>query len=156
MRILLIDQKLLDETSQKAAKNVRLRMNYNIHSCLEDPVNRMLNALEPGSYFRPHRHLSPPKAELSIVLRGELDVLIFDNDGDLLQRITLNPEIGNYGIDISSGIWHSLIVKKTGTVVYEVKEGPFSPIMPEDFASWGPDPNDEAGIKTFFEQYSLV
>ncbi len=154
MNIQLINQQLLDDTSLEAVNNIRLRMNYNIHSHLDDPVNRMLNALEPGTYLPPHRHASPPKTESYIVLRGELDVLVFDDDGNLFQRTTLNPEIGNYGVDIPAGVWHSMIVKKTGTVIYEVKQGPFTPLVPEDFASWAPEPDDKEGIKLFLEQYS--
>jgi len=151
--MLLIDKLLLDETSAKASQNERLRMNYNIHERLDDPVNRMLNALEPGTYLRPHRHLSPPKTESYIVLRGELDVLFFDDNGNLFQRRTLNPEMGNYGMDIPAGVWHSMIVRQSGTVLYEVKEGPFTPLIPEDFASWSPDPDNEEGVKAFFKQY---
>ena len=153
MDILLINRRLLDETSEKAADNVRLRMNYNIHNRLEDPVNRMLNAMEPGTYLRPHRHWTPPKTESYIVLRGELDVLIFDDEGNATQKITLNPETGNYGIDIPAGIWHSMIVKQPGTVIYEVKEGPFTPIAADDFASWSPEPENESAIEIFFKQY---
>ncbi len=152
--MLIINKQLLDKTSAEAFQNERLRMNYNIHKQLEDPVNRILNALEPGTYLRPHRHRTPPKTEAYIVLRGELDVLIFDNEGKLIQRVTLNPEVGNYGVDIQAGVWHSMIVKQPGTVIYEVKEGPFTPLSPEDFASWSPVLDDEDGIRAFFKQYS--
>ncbi len=152
--MLVINKQLLDETSAKAVQNERLRMNYNIHKQLDEPVNRMLNALEPGTYLRPHRHQTPPKTEAYIVLRGELDVLIFDDEGKLTQRMTLNPEIGNYGVDIPAGVWHSMIVKQPGTVIYEVKEGPFVPLIPEDFAPWSPAPDEKEGIKAFFKQYS--
>ena len=155
MNLTIINQKLLDETSLKAIESNRLRMNYNFHKKLEEPLNRMLNALEPNTYLRPHRHISPPKAESSIVLRGELDFLFFDDDGNLLQRETLNSTIGNHGIDIPAGIWHSIIVKETGTVIFEVKEGPFTPLMPEEFAPWSPSVNDLDGIKNFFELYKL-
>ena len=153
-RMLIIDKLLLDKTSAKASQSKRLRINYNIHKQLDEPVNRMLNAMEPGTYVRPHRHLTPPKIEAHIILRGESDVLIFDNEGKLIQKITLNFDIGNYGIDIPAGTWHSMIVKQPGTVIYEVKEGPFIPLIPEDFASWSPEPDDEEGVKVFFEQYS--
>ena len=154
MPIQLIHSLLLDETSRKASGSPRLRMNYNIHTRLDDPVNRMLNALEPGTYLRPHRHLSPPKTESYVVLLGELDVLIFDDAGNLLQRQPLNPEMGNYGIDIPAGVWHCMIVKQPKTVIYEVKEGPFSPIITDDFAPWSPNPDDEEGVKAFLRQYS--
>jgi cupin fold WbuC family metalloprotein len=108
----------------------------------------------PGTYLRPHRRLTPPKAESYIVLRGKLEVLIFDNEGNVLHRVTLNPEIGNYCVDIPAGIWHSMIVKQSETVIYETKEGTFSPMAMEDFAVWSPDLDNEETVKAFFKQYS--
>ena len=130
--IQVINQQLLDETSAKAQENERLRINYNIHSDLEDPVNRLLNALEPGTVVPIHRHLHPYKNESFVVLRGELDVLLYDDEGQLTERITLNPKKGNYGIDIPGEVWHSMEVKEKGTVIYEVKAGPYTPIAKED------------------------
>ncbi len=155
MTLKLISQLLLDEISYKAKGASRLRMNHNIHDRLDDPVNRMLNALEPGTYLRPHRHLSPPKDEAYVVLRGELDVLLFDEEGNLIQREILSPEKGLYGVDIPAGVWHSMIVRQPGTVIYEVKQGPFVPLVPEDFASWSPEPEDESGIRAFFERLDI-
>ena len=130
--MLLIDQQLLDKTSAKAMQNERLRMNFNIHSDLTDPVNRMLNALEPGTIIPIHRHLHPYKNESFVVLRGELNVLIYDDNKNLLECINLNPLKGNYGIDIPGEVWHSIEVKEKNTVIYDVKEGPYVPIAEED------------------------
>ncbi|MDR0865191.1 MAG: WbuC family cupin fold metalloprotein [Candidatus Symbiothrix sp.] len=131
-KIQLINKSLLDSTTAQAKTHVRLRMNYNIHSDLNDPVNRMLNALEPGTVIPIHRHLHPYKNESFVILRGELDVLLYDDNGQIERRITLNPEKGNYGMDIPGEVWHSLEVKQAGTMIYEVKHGPFAPIAEED------------------------
>ena len=154
MMIKIITKKLLEATSNKAKESSRLRMNHNFHEDLNDPVNRMLNALEPDTYLRPHRHQTPPKDEVYIVLEGDLDVLIFDDCGNIIQRENLNPQKGKYGVDIPAGVWHSMIVNKSGTVIYEAKAGPFAPLLSEDFASWSPDPEDEEQIRNFFEKYS--
>ncbi|GHT72040.1 hypothetical protein AGMMS50239_41380 [Bacteroidia bacterium] len=132
MEIQLINQSLLDQTSEKAKSSERLRMNHNFHKDFNDPVNRMLNTLEPGTVIPIHRHLHPYKNETFIILRGELDVLLYKDDGSLLDCITLNASKGNYGIDIPGNVWHSLNVKESGTVIFEVKQGPFSPISQED------------------------
>ena len=50
----IINEQLLDETQAKALQSPRLRMNYNFHERLDDPINRLLNAMEPGTYLRPH------------------------------------------------------------------------------------------------------
>jgi hypothetical protein len=45
----LIDEKLLNDLTRQAKENVRLRVNYNFHEHLEDKVQRLLNAMEPGT-----------------------------------------------------------------------------------------------------------
>ena len=53
----------------------RLRRNANFHKSESEPANRLLNAIEPGSYIRPHRHLDPNKDETMVVLKGSLGML---------------------------------------------------------------------------------
>ncbi|HTG82888.1 MAG TPA: WbuC family cupin fold metalloprotein, partial [Geobacteraceae bacterium] len=55
----IIDQHLLDQLSAEAANNPRLRKNHNIHPSDDFCCHRLFNAVEPGSYIRPHRHLDP-------------------------------------------------------------------------------------------------
>jgi cupin fold WbuC family metalloprotein len=68
-------------TNSAPARAPRLRAHHNLHDSPEAPAHRMLVAMEPGSYVRPHRHLDPNKAETIIVLRGRLGVLVFDDEG---------------------------------------------------------------------------
>ncbi|MDR2563317.1 MAG: WbuC family cupin fold metalloprotein [Prevotellaceae bacterium] len=149
----LIDRALLDKTSAEAKVNERLRKNFNLHNDYSDPVNRLLNAMEPGTYIRPHRHADPPKNETFIVLRGALDILIFDDLGSIILRQTLSPESGNYGMDIPAGIWHGMIVLLHDTVVYETKTGPYFPLTDKDFASWSPDPSDTTEVQKYLNQF---
>jgi len=37
-----------------------------------------------------------------------------------------------YGVHIPSGQWHTLEVMETGTVIFEVKDGPYAPLGEED------------------------
>jgi cupin fold WbuC family metalloprotein len=151
MSIKLINKKILDETSAKAKYSPRHRMNYNIHDDLNDPINRLLNAMEPETYIRPHRHTQPPKNESIILLRGALDILIFDDCGTLIRRESLSVTSGNYAIDIPSDSWHGLIVRQTGTVIYEIKTGPYHPVAEGDIASWSPDPENKEAVKAYIE-----
>lgn len=150
----IIDEKLLNEISGLAKTEDRLRKNYNFHDSLDDELHRLLNALEPGTYVPPHRHLNPAKEEICIVLRGEIAVFTFENNGDIANVTVLSPQKGMYGMEIAPGIWHSLLVLVPGTVVYEVKRGPFTPISPEDLPSWAPDTADKEAIKLFMETLS--
>ena len=58
----IIDSTLLNTVSEQAKTNVRLRMNYNFHKQMDEPVQRLLNALEPNTYLPPHRHLQAQKS----------------------------------------------------------------------------------------------
>ncbi|MDU1905701.1 MAG: WbuC family cupin fold metalloprotein [Dysgonomonas sp.] len=150
----IIDKNLLDRVSQQAKDNPRLRMNYNFHESLDDPINRLLNAMEPGTYLPPHRHINPDKNEVFIVLRGSVLALLFDDNGDVMSSMKLSPQLGVWGLEIEPGTWHSLIVLEENTVVYEIKDGPYAPISPDNLASWAPKPDaDQEEIEKFISYH---
>jgi cupin fold WbuC family metalloprotein len=138
----IVSSELLDELSQRAINSPRNRMNYNFHDDLEDPINRMLNALEPGTYIQPHKHENPDKREVFIVLRGSLVVVFFDNSGNPTEFVLLDREKGNFAVEIPVGAWHTVIALEPGTVVYEFKDGPYFPISDKNFAEWAPKESD--------------
>jgi cupin fold WbuC family metalloprotein len=135
-KIKMIDKQLLDETAAKAAVSPRRRMNYNFHAMPDDPVNRLLNAMEADTYLRPHRHSNPDKDEIFILLRGRVAILLFDDAGAVTDTVILDPLKGCYGGEIAAGVWHGLVVLESGSVIYEVKQGPYAPLSPGNFAPW--------------------
>lgn len=147
----IINKQLLDETTEKAKQSSRLRMNYNFHEKLDDPVNRLINAMEPDTYIRPHRHLNPAKDEIFLLLRGKVVVFLFDEEGQITDKLLLDPLSGVYGAEIKAGTWHGLLVLESGSVIYEVKEGPFAPLAPDNFASWSPEAEDTIAVKKYLE-----
>lgn len=149
-----IDKQLLDSTSAKAKQSPRLRMNYNFHEQLDDPVNRLLNAMEPGTYIRPHRHLDPDKDEIFLVLRGKAVAFTFNEEGNIMEKFLLDPLAGSYGAEIAPGVWHCLLVLEPETVVYEIKNGPFAPLKPENLAPWSPEPEEEEAVKEYMARLS--
>ncbi|MCD8270292.1 MAG: WbuC family cupin fold metalloprotein [Parabacteroides sp.] len=148
----IINEQLLDTTTTRAKQSPRLRMNYNFHEQPDDPINRLLNAMEPGTYIRPHRHLNPDKEEIFLLLRGKAVVFLFDNDGKITEQQLLDPKTGTYGAEIKAGVWHCFPVLEPGTVIYEIKTGPFAPLSPENMASWSPAPKNEEAVKKYLEQ----
>lgn len=148
----IIDKALLDHTTEQARKESRLRKNYNLHERLCDPVNRLLNALEPGTYVPAHRHSHPAKDETVFVLRGSIVSVIFDDAGNIIERAVIDPTHGVYGFDIPADQWHGLLVKESGTVVFEVKKGPFTPLTEEDIAPWTPRTDDKEGITRYLNR----
>ena len=147
---LLIDQTLLDALSQEASTSPRLRKNYNFHGSEADLSHRLLNAIEPGSYLVPHRHLDPNKDETMTVLRGQLGVVIFDTAGNISRTAILSPAGDCCGINIPYGVFHTVLACQPGTVMFESKAGPYRPLNPEELAPWAPTEGSEGA-----EDYAL-
>ena len=126
----IIDTHLLDSVTEQARKNERLRMNYNLHESLDNKVQKLLNAIEPGTKLLIHRH--PDTAETYILIRGSLRILFYNEARELIDSEVLCVSEGKYGVDIPSGQWHSIEVIETGTVILEVKEGPYKVLEPEN------------------------
>ena len=121
-----INTQLLNSITAQAQTNPRLRMNHNLHDSLQSGAQRLLNALEPGTILPVHRHRHT--AETYILLRGRLRVFFHDSDGRVSESFLLNPLEGQYGIHIPAGQWHSLEVLQSGSVIFEVKDGPYEPL----------------------------
>jgi cupin fold WbuC family metalloprotein len=132
--------KNLQQLSDKARQADRMRANLNVHESLDADVQRLFIATEPGTYIRPHRHSAAHKWEFFMVIMGEIDLLIFDDEGTLCQRIVMAPD-QTRAIELPAKTWHSYVCKKTGTVALEVKQGAYIPTPETDFASWAPAEN---------------
>lgn len=126
----LIDKNLLDSVTEEAKQSPRLRMNYNLHQDLGDKVQRLLNAMEPGTILPIHRH--PHTDETYFILRGKLDVHAYNNEKELIATYRLDPKEGKYGISMPAGSWHNVEVLESGTVIFELKEGPYTPLEEDD------------------------
>lgn len=87
----IFDTTLMQHLSAQAKANPRLRQNLNLHDNLNDPSQRLLNAMEPGSYIRPHRHLVHPKPEGFVAVSGRLALLTFDGQGVVTQVVCIGP-----------------------------------------------------------------
>lgn len=148
----LITEDLLNTVTDQAKENARLRMNHNFHDSMDAPIHRMLNALEPGTYLPPHRHKNPDKEEIYLILRGDLVAILFDEEGNPAEKINLNPSKGVYGIEIPPGVWHCIVVRESGTVIYEIKQGPYAPLTPDNLAPWAPDVTDVEGATAFMKR----
>ena len=138
----LIDQTLLDATTAAARSSPRRRMNHNFHASDSEPANRLLNAVEPGSYVQPHRHLDPFKDETFVVLRGRFGLVCFDESGAVTLTRVLEPGSEAMGANVPSGTFHTLLSLAPGAVFFEAKAGPYVAISDEDRAPWAPREGD--------------
>lgn len=142
-QIQTITSSLLDELLQQAAASPRQRAIHCLHAGDWEHCHRMLNALTPGTYVRPHRHDSDHQSEAFVLLRGRLALLLFDENGDVdfAHSRILSPADGLFGMDIPPRLWHSLVALED-SVIYEVKGHPAGGYVQErdkNFAPWSPE-----------------
>lgn len=96
----------------------------------DDCSQRMLNAIEPGTELPIHRHRDT--SETCIVLRGAAEEIFYDDEGNITEHIFMEPETECCGVNIPAGQWHRIISLEPGTVIFEAKDGKYTPLDPSD------------------------
>jgi len=128
-----ITQAILDELTAQAQASPRLRMNLDLRNSADDQSQRMLNALESGTPLPIHRHMK--SSETVVCLRGHFKEVFYNDNGDVTEVIDLAPQSECVALNIPIGQWHTVEVLESGTVILEVKDGPYAPLGPEDILS---------------------
>lgn len=126
---MIINDQLLDKVTADAEASTRLRMNYNLHDSLDAKAQRLINVLLPGTPLPIHRHRHT--AETYVILRGKMFVVFYNDMGAQSERYLLDPAVGNYGVQIPVGQWHGIEVIEP-SAIFEVKDGPYTPLEPKD------------------------
>ncbi len=145
METRVITHQELQKVSENARGLPRLRKNLNVHATLDASVQRLFNAMEPGTYIRPHRHARPNGWELMLAVHGRFAILLFDDQGKVIDRFELSSGSGSVAVEIPAQAWHTVVSLESGTVMFEIKEGPYTPVEDKDFACWAPQ---EAELRT--------
>lgn len=123
-----ITQAILDKLTEEAKVSPRLRMNLDLRNNADDQSQRMLNAIEPGSVVPIHRHQK--SSETVVCLRGKLVEEYYDElERICTERIELSPNGPVVALNIPAGQWHTVHALESGTVILEVKDGPYEPIQ---------------------------
>lgn len=103
----------------------RKRARICAHRSNEDLLHEMVIAISAGSYIHPHKHLE--KVESFHIIEGEVDVVVFDDEGRVVELMELgNPATGkSFFYRMSESYFHTLLIKTDFLVVHEVTNGPF-------------------------------
>lgn len=125
-----INKEVLDRLSAEAAKSPRLRFAEDMRNSPDDKSQRLLNAMEPGTVVPIHRHVSTN--ETLFVIRGRACEIFYDNNGRETERIELAPGGECPGINVPKGQFHTILALEPGTVIFEAKDGPYTPLSAED------------------------
>ncbi|CAA0121318.1 Uncharacterised protein [BD1-7 clade bacterium] len=138
-----LDENFYQALLADAELSCRKRAHKNLHKSPNEPVQRLCIALKRGTYVRPHQHLQANKWELIMALKGAVELVIFDDQGAVLQKIRLAPDGPTSAVELEPGSWHTLAPVTRDAVIFEVKEGPYTPAQSSDFAEWAPPEGDK-------------
>lgn len=157
MDITNFSSEFLDLLSQSAEQSSRQRQHKNIHQHYNDPCQRLFNAIGIDSYIRPHRHSIDSKDECLIAVRGRMALLIFNDIGQVEQVIRFCAQTNeaqqaiSVGVNLPAGVWHTVIAEMSGSILFEVKSGPFNPEQAKEYATWAPAENTPEAAKYLME-----
>lgn len=141
----------LNELTAKAQGNARKRQHQNIHESYGDPCQRTFNAIEPYSYLRPHQHAATQGSETMVGIRGLMALIVFDDEGQILRVERFGAPASHAdssiaaGVESPPGIWHSVVSLESGSILLEMKAGPFDPDAPRYPAPWAPKEGSKEG-----------
>lgn len=131
---MVINQSLLNQLTEQAKASPRLRMNYDLRNSEDDGSQRMLNAIDPGSPERIHRHQHT--SETVVCIRGRVVEEFYDElERICTESIVLTPNGPNVAVNIPAGQWHSIRAVESGSVVLSCKDGRYEPMSEADILS---------------------
>ena len=85
-----ITEDLLTNLIDEARKSSKLRASFDLRNTQDDNSQRVLHAMEPGSVIPIHRHMA--SSETSVLIRGALKMLIFNDDGTLKETFVVDTK----------------------------------------------------------------
>jgi len=121
----------------------RKRMIQRVHKSDSAGVHKMFNALQPGTYIMPHRHMHPEKTETILVMSGALLFVEFEDTGEYRTHTLLQPGTEIFGVDVAPNVYHTFVALKPDTLIFEVKDGPYTTDTDKDVPDWAPREGSE-------------
>jgi len=124
----------LDDLTEQAKVNPKLRRHYDLRTDLDDLSQRMLNAIEPRSFIHLHRHTR--STETVCVIRGAVKQSFYEEvpgetnaDGTPVlvkkKEFVVRADSRCPVYVIPKNEWHTLESIESGTIIFESKDGQF-------------------------------
>ena len=151
--IVKIDSSLYAELIERAKEAHNLRSRVCLHKDHSSPIQEMVIALGKSSYVRPHHH-PEGRVESYTILEGEMDVFVFDNEGVLIDKISLSSDKpGEKIVRITNMNWHMPVAKSEWVIYHEILQGPFEKDEVVKYASWAPEETDSENSQTYLKGF---
>ena len=145
--IVEVDDATIEMLLDAAAAEPKRRARLNLHNSDDDLIHEMIIAFRGDSLNMPHRHVG--KCESMHVIRGRVDVVLFDEDGKEKRRVRLYGGdwargIGPVAFRMAAPIWHTVIPVDDKVVVHETTNGPFIVGQNMEIPPWAPQESELA------------
>lgn len=137
-----LDISLIEKILQKARESPRKRAIYCFHNSDEN-LQRMINAGLSDTYVQPHKHENPDKLEIFSILKGIVSILIFDDNGKIIDSVTLDENGHVKLVEIQPKTWHTFVILSDEAALYEIIEGKYDSKIHKNLAPWAPEENFE-------------
>ena len=139
----------MKEIIEKSRESGRKRAIHCFHKP-EDKVQRMLNAIQPGSYLPPHKHLE--KTEVFLALKGKFIIAEYDDSGNLTASGVIADDGEQRGVEVAPNVWHNIISLEPDSVAYEVIDGPYLADQHKVFPGWAPKEGEYVAGMEFIDK----
>src|SRR5262249_39994375 len=115
----------------------RKRSRLCLHHSADDVLHEMIIVFHRDTVIRPHRHRA--KTESYHIIFGELDIVLFDENGCPTRVISMGDLASGKTLvyRMNSPVWHSVIIRSEYAAIHEVTNGPFR-AEESEFAPWSP------------------
>ena len=135
---IMLEPEQIEQLLEQAKDSDRKRSHLLLHDNQDCLLHRVVIALQRGTYVVPHNHSESQKEEILFVLQGEVCVVLFNEQGMVLDKqVKSAGELSAFG-EYAPGTWHTLYPVSNNAIIIEVKRGPFIPTSPTEFARWAP------------------
>ena len=145
-----IDKKLIKNIKDEYHKSEKKISRLLVHNSPNDVVQEMIICFGKDSSIFPN--CSHGKSESLNVLEGKMKLINFDNDGNVTNKINMEP-IGQsndpFMYRFNKCDWHVMIALSEIVVVHEILEGPFEASKNEN-PKWVP--NNLEDLSKFYKK----
>ena len=149
--IVRVGKAQISSLKESARTNARHRVRLCTHPGTTDRLHEMMIIHCKDTYVRPHKHAN--KSESFHVIEGFVDVVLFDDAGEILKVISMGdyPSGKMFYCRLSEPFYHTLMIRSQMLIFHEITNGPFK--REETlFAPWAPQENETSRIMGFLDQ----
>ena len=148
--ITVVDYAFVQTLKKKAELGLYRRSRFCLHLDPNKTFHEMINVFCFDTYIRPHRH-PDGKCESYQILEGRLLICIFDNLGNVIDKIILTPyqKAASLFLRLNTNYWHMQIPLTEFVVFVESYQGPFLRESDVEEASWAPLSNEPEKVQKY-------